>query len=163
MNSEIKGPVVGDTWTPKSNAREYHDLQWFKEALDKIQVRPGVLKNHLPDDEDDEELITTVTNCYESPDDMNCYNHDDSESERGEDMTKVKDPFQSLAPSMAAVYRLIEHESDVSIMKKYINMGVEELMKRKKTRVQTGTGMRSLPELDRRSKDTRKRPANSPR
>jgi hypothetical protein len=169
MQSNISGPVVGDQWTLEPNSREYHDLAWFMEAKEKVITRPGIVSYGGPAVAHG--ALTTITNCYDSPDDTNVYTNDDDddddndESNNNESLGIVKDAFQSLAPVMSRLYGLVEDESDLSMATNAINNVIEKLLEKKRAKVNTGGGRAtifSLPETDNRKKDTRKRPAASP-
>jgi hypothetical protein len=182
----LEGPLVGHTSLLEPNPSESFDLNWFKEATDTIVLRPGVENLYLSGMQGS---IRTVTNCYDSPDDdmgfqtfgnydhdspdddtgFQTFGNDDHEDVRGEEEDTndwVKDPFQSLAPSMVDLYNLIEKKSDLSIVQKHLSMARVELLEMKREKVQTGSrtaSMKSFPETDRRRKDCRKMPAGSPR
>jgi hypothetical protein len=165
----LEGPLVGHTSPLEPNPSENFDLNWFKEAMDTIVLRPGVQTRYLSGMQGS---IRTVTNCYDSPDDdtgFQTFEDDDHEDVRGEEEDTndwVKDPFQSLAPSMVDLYNLIEKKSDLSIVQKHLSMARVELLEMKREKVQTCSrtaSMKSFPETDKRRKDCRKMPAGSPR
>jgi hypothetical protein len=169
----LPGPLVGDTWILEPNAREYHDITWFRETIDKMVLRPGVVDHYSS--EGQQSSLRTLTNCYESPDDTN-YNtneyddtavdSDDDEAPEDRRNGKVTEPFRVLVPFFDGVCRLIEDESDIKCAKMGMNMIMKELMERKKNKIQKGSGTTSLvsfPEMDKRIKDYRQRPMGSPR
>jgi hypothetical protein len=159
----LKGPLVGESLILPPNSRQGHDINWFKESMDRIVLRPGVFSYYS---NDMYASISQVTNCDDSSDgDMPFGN--DHEDERNEEETdkKVKEPFQSLLPTMSGICNLIERESDLAIVKKYMNIAHNELLQKRSAKVQTGTNINStvsFPAIDTRKNDTRKRPASSP-
>ena len=163
VKCSLKGPLVGESLILQPNSRQQYDIAWFNEAMDRIVLRPGIKSYYS---QDNHGAIATVTNCQDSSDDDICYgNYDDNEDNEQEEDKKVENPFQSMLPTMAGIYNLIERESDLSILKKYLNMARNELLQKQSGKVRTGTGTTSLvsyPETDRRKTDTRKRPASSP-
>jgi hypothetical protein len=168
----LLGPLVGDTWILEPNAREYDDISWFRETIEKIVLRPGVVEHYL---EGQQSALRTLTNCYESPDASNFYTNDDNEKamesddhEAPEDRgnSKVPEPLRVLAPFLDGVCRLIEDESDILCAKKGMNIIMKELLERKKNKIQTGSGTTSLVsflEMEKRNKDYRKKPTGLPR
>jgi hypothetical protein len=173
VKSSLKGPLVGESLILEPNARQQYDITWFNEAMDRIVLRPGVKAYYS---QENHGAIATVSNCQDSSDDDLCLGyHDDNEDNEQEDDDnddneeeedkKVANPFQSILPTMAGIYNLIDRESDLSILKKYLNMARNELLQKQSGKVQTGDGNTSFvlyPETDRRKTDTRKRPATSP-
>jgi hypothetical protein len=165
----LEGPLVGDTIPLEPNPSENFDLNWFKEALDTIVLRPGVQTWHLSGMQGS---IRTMTNCYDSPDDdtdfqtLEDYDHEDVRGEEEDSNGLVKDPYQSLAPTMVDLYNLIENKSDLAIVQNHLAMARVELLEMKREKVQTGSrtaSVKSFPETDKRRKDCRKMPAGSPR
>ena len=145
------------------NSRQRHDMNWFNESMDRIVLRPGVFSYYSTDTY---ASISQVTNCDDSSDgDTHFGNDHEDESNEEEADKKVKEPYQSLLPTMSGIYNLIERELDLAIVRKYMNIAQNELLQKRSAKVQTGTNINStvsFPATDTRKNDTRKRPANSP-
>jgi SWIM zinc finger len=60
----LEGPLIGHNSPLDPNPSENFDLNWFKEAMDTIVLRPGVQTRYLSGMQGS---IRTVTNCYDSP------------------------------------------------------------------------------------------------
>jgi hypothetical protein len=157
----LLGPLVGDTWILEPNAREYDDISWFMETIEKIVLRPGVVEHYL---EGQQSALRTLTNCYESPDASNFYTNDDKKKamesddhEAPEDRgnSKVPEPLRVLAPFLDGVCRLIEDESDILCAKKGMNIIMKKLLERKKIKYKQAVAEHLLYHFRRWKKETK--------
>jgi hypothetical protein len=165
MKFSLEGPFVGNTWRLGKTPNVLHDKSWFMEALKSIVVRPGIVTNTRAIPE--EESITTVANCYDSPDDcggggFDRYDSNENDGEYDdEDRAKVGNAYPILASRLGRITDLIEDMSDLSIVNRAFDTAYEELLRKKRSKVPNGT-IRSLPEISNSRKRRRNAPVGSP-
>ena len=138
MNSPLEGPLVGDSWILEPNNPSWSDdSTWFREALDSIILRPGVVSNHSL-------IATAAVNTMTNFADPPC----DSPTDFIFDAF-CGDAFGALAPNLSRVCGLIENASDLAVANRGIDKIYHDLLERKSGKVQDGSGTAttfSLPE-----------------